>query len=163
MDNISDVPCIRNVQCQYFLETTSLRARCHQCSQFRETYLRCALRRCNEKDNNSICSPSSHTNYRFLDCAQLTERMKNMHSLLNKKSREHARLQEAVSQSIEKESLPLSNEDSADVRAMMERHSAKVLSECDEDTFQHIFWKQQLRAMTLKNKRSMRWHPLIIK
>ena len=103
--------------------------------------------------------PAATPNYRFLDCAQLTERIKNMHSLLNKRAGnipDFRRLQ----LSIEKERIPLSNEYSADVRAMVESHSARVLSKCDGDSFQHIFWKRQLRAIWLKNKMSMQWHPV---
>lgn len=50
-----------------------------------------------------------------------------------------------------------------DLTSLMERYSSQVLSSCGEDTFKSIFWKQQLKAMSLKNKRSIRWHPLLIK
>ena len=39
-----------------------------------------------KKKDNSICLPSSHANYRFLNPEQLTECMKNMQSLLHKKN-----------------------------------------------------------------------------
>ena len=31
------------------------------------------------------------------------------------------------------------------------------------DSFQYIFWKQQHKAASLKDARSMKWHPLLIK
>jgi len=33
----------------------------------------------------------------------------------------------------------------------------------DSDTFESIFWQQQLKAASLKDKRGMRWHPAIIR
>ena len=162
MDDRHEPPCIRHAKCQYFLERTSIRNHCHQCSIHQENYLKCALRRCNKKDN-SICLPSSHANYRFLNPEQFTERMKNMHSLLHKKNRSYARLQDIIAQSFKRQSLPLCTEIDADMKALMEQYSTKVLSTHAEDSFKHIFWSQQLKAMTLKSKRSMRWHPLVIK
>ena len=32
-----------------------------------------------------------------------------------------------------------------------------------EDSFKHIFWKQQLEAASKTDARTMRWHPLIIR
>ena len=33
----------------------------------------------------------------------------------------------------------------------------------DDESFQAIFWKQQLQVLSLKNKCQIRWHPLIIR
>ena len=41
--------------------------------------------------------------------------------------------------------------------------SAEVATTYPEDTFQHIFWKQQEEAARIKKASSMWWHPLIIK
>ena len=89
VDNASEVPCIRHIDCQFFMTPTTLKPQCHQCSLYRENYLRCALRRCTLKNTESICAPNSHTNYRFLSQAQLTDRLRNVHSLLHKKSRDN--------------------------------------------------------------------------
>ena len=32
-----------------------------------------------------------------------------------------------------------------------------------EDSFRKLFWSQQLKAGSLKNARSMKWHPLMIR
>ncbi len=163
MDKISDTPCIRHAECHFFMDPTSLKTRCQQCSHFRDSFLRCALRRCSEKDSTGVCAPGSHANYRYLDHGQLTERARNLHSLLHNKSRAHARLHDAVAHSFNSGSLPLCSEVGADMKVLMEKYSAEVMSTCEEDSFKQIFWKQQLKSLSLKNRKSMRWHPLIIK
>ncbi len=162
-DRTHDEPCIRHVKCQYFLSSTTMRTRCHHCSHLKDSYLRSALKHCNKSDSTSLCDPSSHTNYRFLSHGQLTEHLRNIHTLLHNRTRTHTRLQAAVAWSIEAESLPLSNEIGTDIKSLADKYSTEILSTTDEDSFQHIFWKQQLKAQSLKNKKSMRWHPLMVK
>lgn len=45
----------------------------------------------------------------------------------------------------------------------MEDNASEVSTKYAEDSFQMLFWQQQLRAAKLKSKNSMRWHPLMIK
>lgn len=33
----------------------------------------------------------------------------------------------------------------------------------NEESFQRVFWKQQLKNMSLKNKKQIKWHLLIIR
>ena len=93
----------------------------------------------------------------------MTERMKNLHTLLHNTSRSCTRLQEKIAKAMHSQSIELGDTLSADMKSLMEEHSAEVLSSCDEDSFKATFWKQQMKAISLKNKRSMRWHPLVIK
>ena len=43
----------------------------------------------------------------------------------------------------------------------MKQHENDLISKCDEDSFQILFWKQQRQA--LSKGRGVRWHPLMIK
>ena len=43
----------------------------------------------------------------------------------------------------------------------MNQHENDLISKCDEDSFQILFWKQQRQA--LSKGRGVRWHPLMIK
>ena len=64
---------------------------------------------------------------------------------------------------IESEGVRLSKEDEADIRTVMEENSDKVDVDFAQDSFQRILWEQQKKYSTLKDKREMRWHPLIIR
>lgn len=82
---------------------------------------------------------------------------------MHNKARSLSRLKQAVAESLESDSIPLSSELSADMKSLMERYAEEMLDGNGEDSFRHIFWKQQMNALSLKNKKSIRWHPLIIK
>ena len=125
--------------------------------QIQRGYFHCALRRCSKKDTASVCAPSSYTNYRFLDHAQLMERMRNTHSLLHQMSREQARLQEAFLQT---KSLPLSSEESDDVRMIvLQWHCLHLLLPKDVLKGVFIVVGKNLCRVPL-NYQSIRWHSL---
>ena len=50
-----------------------------------------------------------------------------------------------------------------DLTVIMKNHSEDVLSKYGEESFQGIFWSQQLKAATATSASGRRWHPLIIK
>ena len=50
-----------------------------------------------------------------------------------------------------------------DLVAIMKKHSEGVLTKHGEESFQGIFWSQQLKATAATNASGRRWHPLIIK
>lgn len=45
----------------------------------------------------------------------------------------------------------------------MEENAGAIASKFKENTFPWIFWQSQLKAAKMKNMRSMRWHPLMIR
>ena len=73
------------------------------------------------------------------------------------------RLQTKVDKLIANQSVRLQDNDAADISRIIAEVSPVV-----EDTFplnspQRIFWDQQKRFNSLKDKRQMRWHPLVIR
>ena len=50
-----------------------------------------------------------------------------------------------------------------DLLSIMKSHTAAVSEKFGEESFQALFWQQQLQASSLGNLRSMRWHPVMIK
>ena len=57
--------------------------------------------------------------------------------------------------------MRLSREDAADIQTIMKENPDKVDGAFAEGSFQHILWEQQRKYIALKDKRQMRWHPLI--
>lgn len=49
------------------------------------------------------------------------------------------------------------------MKQMVSDSTEQVYSTYQPDIFQHLFWKQQLKAVSLKDSRSMKWHLLFIK
>ena len=46
---------------------------------------------------------------------------------------------------------------------LMETYSHQAINDRDHESFHSIFWKQQLQAMSVKSKKGIRWHPLIVR
>ena len=51
----------------------------------------------------------------------------------------------------------------SDIRQMVEEHEDDAKAAFPERSFQCLFWEEQKRALGLKDKRSMKWHPLFIR
>jgi len=72
------------------------------------------------------------------------------------------KLQKKANRTIEREGVRLTEEDGADMQTVMADNSNKVDDEFAKDSFQHTLWKQQKKYNTLRDKRQMRWYPLVI-
>ena len=53
--------------------------------------------------------------------------------------------------------------DHNDFKSLLLSESAKVLQKHNKDSFQYLFWQQQLKAAQCKDPRHMRWNPVMIK
>ena len=154
---------VRHVKCMWKLPEASTGSRCQHCKQYRSV-LRSALYRLlkQEQQGTKSCDPSSHTNYRYLSTPEKLERIKNLHEVVHSKERQIQALHKKIDQVIQEEGIKVDSALHNDLVTVMKRHS-----QSDENTtdskFKDIFWQQQLRAASLKDSRSMRWHPAIIR
>jgi DNA transposase THAP9 len=64
---------------------------------------------------------------------------------------------------IETNGVELNEADSAEMVSLVKECEESVLEQFPEDSFQRIFWKQQIQYNKLKKKSSMRWHPTMIR
>ena len=64
---------------------------------------------------------------------------------------------------IDKEGITLVEEDAGDVLSIASELETMVQDHYSEDTPQRIFWEQQKAYNNLKDKRQMRWHPLVLR
>jgi DNA transposase THAP9 len=64
---------------------------------------------------------------------------------------------------IEKNAVKLNESDSAEMVTLVKECEESVLKQFPEDSFQRIFWEQQIQYNKLKKKSSMRWHPTMIR
>lgn len=151
---------IRHVNCSLLVESTSC---CKQCKQYRNNSLLRQLNRLNENKENDRCSVSSHVNYRFLTSEQKDERLKRLHCELRKKVRQLEMLKKTVESLHDRSAVPLDPDTSQDLTNLMKSYSAIISADHPKDSFQYLFWKQQLDAAEKSNPKSIRWHPLMIK
>ena len=108
-------------------------------------------------------APNSHINYRFLRTPKKADRFKRTHTKLRCSKLKNKRLKSKLIRAIEENGIDMVPEMHKDLQSMMINTEHEAMKMYPEDSFQYVFWKQQQEASRLKNKQSMRWHPLIIK
>ena len=150
---------LRRVDCQ-ILSTTF--GPCESCKSFRKT-LWSALSRHRGSSATSSTSVSSHSKYSTLTSEEKDQRMSNLHrSLIS--SKQHCSVIEAKIHSlIESQSVSLQEDDSNDFHSIIDSVNHTVEERYPENSPQRLFWDQQTKFNSLKDKRQMRWHPLVLR
>lgn len=125
--------------------------------------LRCSLSRLlKQKENeNSTTEASSHVNFRYLNTPEKTERLQNLSRLLHVKEREIQALRVRLVKITAANGITVSEGIHQDLLQIMTLHNNQHSTE--SNSFGSIFWNQQFKAATLKNRRRMRWHPAMIR
>ena len=115
------------------------------------------------KSHGEKTAPNSHVNYRYLTSPEKADRLHHMHDLLRKTRQQVQRLSLKIEKIIHEKGVELDDSTHNDLLHMMKESSSRIDVTYSDDSFQKIFWKQQMKAATLGNPRSVRWHPLMIK
>lgn len=89
--------------------------------------------------------------------------MKNLHSSLRTTLQQVQQLKAKISTLIEKESVALREEDGDDLTAIVKTVQPLVEERFPPSSPQRIFWDQQMLFNSAKDKRQMRWHPLVLR
>lgn len=115
-----------------------------------------------------VCSlnrtaPSSHVNYRYLTTSEKDDRLERLHNLQRQTKRQVDRLSSKIAENIEHNGVIVEEGIHKDLTEIVNEHNSKVQATFPDNCFQKLFWMQQQKASALKNARSMRWHPLMIK
>ena len=153
---------VRRVDCSILCEKSGqYPLRCKPCQRLHST-LRSIVS--HEAVHDSRTSASSHTRYRDLTPSKKDERMKNLHCALKLSNQRVKQLQVKVTKLIANESMRLQDEDVTDISQVMAEVGPVVEDTLLVDSPQWIFWKQQQQQQynRLKDKRQMRWHPLVV-
>ena len=157
---------IRRYDCEVLLcvgEPTSASTtskRCKSCVQYRNNIRSMAhrLKACSIATNTAH---DSHTPYCRLDDQEKVQRLRNLQKEKKILKASNKKLQLRAQRLIENEGIKLTETESTDIEAVMKEASEKV--DFPEDSFQCILWEEQKKHCALKNKRQMRWHPLVIR
>ena len=150
---------IYHVECDIFIASSEESSRCKSCKKYRKTLSTMLSRRLKDQKTH----PSSHTTYANLSTSEKDERLRNVQQENKKANLCVARLKQKISDVTSQGGVVLDDEIHNDIKAMMDVTTNQVHSSYPEGSFQRIFWDQQQTACSLKNSRSMKWHPLIIK
>lgn len=108
-------------------------------------------------------STQSHTNYRFCSTPEKTERLRKLHHTVCLQNKVLQRLKDRLDMHIASQGVIVEDPIHNDLVTIMKKQSESVLSQYGEESFQGIFWSQQLKATAATTASGRRWHPLIIK
>ncbi|XP_072043833.1 uncharacterized protein [Amphiura filiformis] len=150
---------IRSDNCELLVLAQNLR--CVPCQKLRGAY-RMKDKRTNEKTNNVNILSSSRPN-----CSMNRKELEEKQKLLKAKAKElelqNRRLRNRIQLEIEKQATELNAKETSDIYNLVTEYTPQVEKNFEADSFQRIFWDEQIKYNQLKNKCSMRWHPLIVK
>ena len=136
-------------------------SRCDPCMAYRKI-LNVMVSR-STKASDSKTQPDSHVNLRFLNTPQRKERFSRIR-VQRKVCQQHVkRLRERIERLIEENGVQVSSELNEDLVATMDEVTPEIIEKYPPDSFRWLFWEQQQRAGSLKNSRSMKWEPAMIR
>ena len=100
--------------------------------------------------------------FRYKPLPDLVSRVKEVHHQYRLLSRQHDRLRGKIAAAADKANIVVDEETHHDLVAITE-DSVNFLDDLPPDSFQRIFWQQQVEAAAQKDSRAMRWHPLMVR
>ncbi len=161
-ESLSD-PTIRHTQCEYLLPPESP-ARCQVCKKHGNT-LRAQLSRHNSHQATPVSrtDPSSHVSYQSLTEEEKIERMRNLHEKLRQTQKQRDRLKAKLAEVVERQGVEVDSDTNDDLCNITRSEAVQVTEKFPPGSFQRIFWEQQVDAISRKDARGMRWHPLMIR
>ena len=153
-------PIIRSSSCEFILPSGSKSKRCTACSSFRSN-LRIRQKRLMSRSSEIRVSVSSRAPYSSLSQEEMKKRMANLQQELSRIRKQNMRLKAKVAEESESIGVTVDSDMHQDLEKIMEEEEKKPA--CHQNSFQRLFWEQQLNAARQRNANSMRWHPLMIR
>ena len=100
--------------------------------------------------------------FRYKPLPDLVLRVKEVNYHYRLLAKQHDRLRRKIAAAADKANVVVDEGIHNDLVAIT-TDSATFLDDLPPDSFQRIFWQQQVEAAAQKDPRAMRWHPLMIR
>lgn len=149
---------VRSTKCELLVNDV----KCEVCKLYRSV-LRSMHNRSLKHSSEKNSHISSHTNYRYLKTPERQRRMIQLKSHLDQSRREVETLKSKIQQLQEKQGVNVDEPLDGDLKQIMEESSSKVYESHPPGSFLRLFWDQQLEAIKTKDRRQLRWHPMMVK
>jgi len=159
---------VRHTHCSFLIDNEKSNSRCPNCSKVRGG-LRARRTRQKNKENsfsgikkttpNSALTPEE----KDLKLKMMAKEQKVYKRRLHVLEDRVVHLEQRIRSEIESrgESLSLSNSD--DLKTIMQESGNYIRQTFGQNSFQSLFFEQQLKYNELRSKSSMRWHPMMIR
>ncbi len=121
------------------------------------------ISRSNNIRDSDKANPHSHTNFRFLSPLEKNERMRRLQQQNKMNCQKIKRLRIRLEKLVDSQVLPVDACLDNELREIVADKSPTISDTYPCGSFARVFWETQQRAMKVKNARSMRWHPIMIR
>ena len=151
----------RAQECELFINGL----RCKQCIQKRGALRKRRHSAVNTKIDYTLDTPlSANTKHSLMSPEQLKCKIKALQKNRRSQDGRIRTLQQKLQDSIDKEAHQMSPGDTREINKMVKDCDGLVREQWpDENSFQRLFWEEQLKYNAAKSASGMRWHPMIIK
>ena len=149
---------IRSTQCELLVNGV----KCDTCKRYRSV-LRSMHSRSQKQDSEKNSRVSSHTNYRYLKTPERRSRMRQLKADLDQSKREIEILKSKIQRLQEEHGVNIDKPLETDLEKIMEESTSKVHELHPPGSFLRLFWDHQVQATRIKDRRQLRWHPMIVK
>ena len=159
----SERKTIRRDDCTLLISGENVK-RCGSCEEYRQNLNRMLYRYEHSKGKDpDKADHHSHTNYRYLTSPEKVQRMMALHSQMRICKRHISRLYVCIDNLIEQRSVEVDDDLDKHLKSITEQYSSTIAESHPEGSFARSFWESQCKALSLKNMKSMRWDPVIIR
>ena len=146
---------IRSTDCELLLGSSST-SRCQPCTIHRNS-LRVMLSR-STKGKGKSTNVDSHVNLRYMNTPEKISKHQNL-----KAAHKDTVMQDAVKRMFEQSSVTLDDSMSGEVLSLIEENKDEIGVTLPEGSPARLLWEQQKQALSAKDTKGMRWHPLIVR
>ena len=152
---------IRHGACELLLPCDSRSTRCKQCSSFRASLRVRSIRQ--KKRTEQQTDPSSSVPYSVLSKEELQTRLTNLHSEFHRIQKQQDRLKQRLEAVVKMQGVAVDEQTHDDLKQIIRMEGSKLMEKTAPNSFQRVFWQQQMDAASREDARGMRWHPLMIR
>ena len=160
MDSEQEVVTVRHYDYELLVSDDVLS--CSICKVYKRTLASKLVHR-NKQPALRDITLSSHINNRHLHSPKLRVKVTLQQKCRRNMLKRIGLLKDKLSQAVQSEGVVLNDGDHEEMKSILNSEYSVIKKKYSPDSFERLFWEQQLKASNCTDPRQMRWHPTIIK
>ena len=100
---------------------------------------------------------------RFLTTPEREAKQKSLRKRAVASERVVTRLKSRIQEMVKDQSVRVGDDLNDDLTDILRDHTSKIQETCPEESMRRILWEQQIEALSKRNRRQIRWHPLLVR
>lgn len=148
---------VRHSKCELLVGS----GKCSSCVAYRNTLRKIYHRWLKQKALSPSYreSATSKVNFTHLNTPEKQRRYTNLRTQLKTTEKQMERLKDKIDHLMKLNGVDLGPETHEDFKSIMTDMTEEVRQKHPPESFERVFWEQQLIALNKKDRRQIRWHP----